>query len=114
MQAGAAAAPIVPNFQRFVAKRGDKSYYMRGTYTHYNTDFTKDIFHMADLGFTELSMEPVVCDPADPCALTEEDLPILMEQYEILAREMLAPPPGRPTLYLLPLHSGLEKRPLHL
>ena len=80
---------IVPNFQRFVAKRGDKEYYMRGTYTHYNTDFTRDLFHMADLGFDRLSMEPVVCSPDDPCALTEEDLPVLYEQYEILAREML-------------------------
>ena len=80
---------IVPNFQRFAAKRGDKSYYMRGTYTHYNTDFTRDLFHMADLGFTELSMEPVVCAPDDPCALTEEDFPVLCEQYELLAKEML-------------------------
>ena len=80
---------IVPNFQRFVAKRGDKSYYMRGTYTHYNPDFTNDLFHMADLGFTELSMEPVVCAPGDPCALTEEDFPVLCEQYEILAKDML-------------------------
>lgn len=80
---------IVPNFQRFVKKRGDKSYYMRGTYTHYNTDFTNDLFHMADLGFTELSMEPVVCAPGDPCALTEEDFPVLCEQYELLAKDML-------------------------
>ena len=80
---------IVPNFQRFVAARGDKSYYMRGTYTHYNPDFTNDLFHMADLGFTELSMEPVVCAPGDPCALTEEDFPVLCEQYELLAKEMI-------------------------
>ena len=80
---------IVPKFQKFVEKRGDKGYYMRGTYTHFNTDFTNDIFHMADLGFTELSMEPVVCKPEDPSALTAEDLPILKEQYEILAKEMI-------------------------
>ena len=80
---------IVPKFQKFVEKRGDKGYYMRGTYTHFNTDFTNDIFHMADLGFTELSMEPVVCKPDDPSALTAEDLPILKEQYEILAKEMI-------------------------
>ena len=80
---------IVPNFQRFVAARGDKSYYMRGTYTHYNPDFTNDLFHMADLGFTELSMESVVCAPGDPCALTEEDFPVLCEQYELLAKDML-------------------------
>ena len=81
---------IVPNFQKFVESRGDKSYYMRGTFSHYNTDFTNDIFHMADdLGFSELSMEPVVTDPSSPSALTEEDLPILYEQYEILAKDML-------------------------
>ena len=80
---------IVPKFQRFVEKRGGKGYYVRGTYTHENTDFTNDILHMADLGFKELSMEPVVCPPGDPYALTEDDLPILMEQYEKLADEML-------------------------
>ncbi len=80
---------IVPKFKKFVAARGDKSYYIRGTYTHNNVDFTNDIFHMADLGFTELSMEPVVCAPDDPYALTEADLPVLKQQYEILAKEML-------------------------
>lgn len=80
---------IVPKFLGFAKKRGERDYYVRGTYTHYNTDFTEDIFHLADLGFTQLSMEPVVCAPDDPCALTEEDLPKLFEQYEILAKEML-------------------------
>lgn len=79
---------IVPNFQRFVEKRGDKEYYMRGTYTHHNPDFTEDLQHMLDLGFDRLSMEPVVCDPSDPCALTLEDLPILFEQYEKLTDMM--------------------------
>ena len=80
---------IVPKFQKFVKRRGGKNYYMRGTFTHNNVDFTNDIFHMADLGFTELSMEPVVCSPEDASALTEEDLPILFDQYEILAKEMI-------------------------
>jgi uncharacterized protein len=80
---------IVPNFQRLVEKRGGKDYYVRGTFTHNNVDFTNDLFHMADLGFTELSMEPVVCPPGDPYALTKEDLPKLFEQYEILAKEMI-------------------------
>ncbi len=80
---------IVPKFQEFVKRRGGKNYYMRGTFTHKNVDFTNDIFHMADLGFTELSMEPVVCAPNDASALTEEDLPKLFEQYEILAKEMI-------------------------
>ena len=80
---------IVPKFQKLVKARGGKNYYMRGTFTHRNPDFTNDVFHMADLGFTELSMEPVVCAPDDPAALTPEDLEIVKEQYEILARDML-------------------------
>lgn len=80
---------IVPKFKHFVERRGNKGYYVRGTFTHNNTDFTNDIFHMADLGFTELSMEPVVCSPDDSYALTYDDLPIIYEQYEILAKEML-------------------------
>ena len=80
---------IVPKFQEFARRRGNKDYYVRGTFTHNNLDFTNDIFHMADLGFTELSMEPVVCAPGEPYALTEEDLPVLKAQYEILANEML-------------------------
>ena len=80
---------IVPKFQKLVEARGGKGYYVRGTFTHHNVDFTNDLFHMADLGFTELSMEPVVCPPDDPYALTEEDLPKLFEQYEILAKEMI-------------------------
>ncbi|MDR0914518.1 MAG: thioether cross-link-forming SCIFF peptide maturase [Oscillospiraceae bacterium] len=79
---------VVPKFVEF-AKRRKKNYYMRGTYTHFNTDFTEDIFHMAELGFDELSMEPVVCPPGSPNALTDDDLPVLFEQYEILALEML-------------------------
>ena len=80
---------IVPKFQKLVESRGGKGYYMRGTFTHDNVDFTNDIFHMADLGFDQLSMEPVVCAPDEPWALTEEDLEKVKEQYEILAKEML-------------------------
>ena len=80
---------IVPRFKKLVEARGGKDYYMRGTFTHANPDFTEDVFHMADLGFTELSMEPVVCAPGDPAALTEEDLEIVKKQYEILAIDML-------------------------
>ncbi len=80
---------IVPKFQQFVKARGGKNYYMRGTFTHANPDFLKDIQQMLDLGFTELSMEPVVCAPEDPSALTDEDLPIVLDQYEKLAELML-------------------------
>ena len=101
---------ILPKFKQLVESRGGKGYYMRGTFTHNNVDFTNDIFHMADLGFTELSMEPVVCPPDDPYALTEEDLPKLFEQYEILAKEMIKrKKEGRPFTfyhYMLDLKHG--------
>ncbi len=80
---------VVPLFQRFVQKRGDQNYYIRGTYTRHNLDFVSDVLHMADLGFTQLSMEPMVGDPEDPASLREEDLPVLYQQYELLAAEML-------------------------
>ena len=80
---------IVPKFKELVDSRGGQGYYMRGTFTHANPDFTTDVFHMADLGFTELSMEPVVSAPDDPMALTPEDLEVVKEQYEILAKEMI-------------------------
>ena len=80
---------IVPKFQKFVEKRGGKNYYMRGTFTHANPDFLKDIQTMLDLGFNELSMEPVVCAAGDPSELTEADFPIVCQQYEDLAMLML-------------------------
>ena len=101
---------IVPKFKKLVEARNGKDYYVRGTFTHNNVDFTNDIFHMADLGFTELSMEPVVCAPTDPCALTPEDMPKIFEQYEILAKEMLKrKKEGRPFTfyhYMLDLKNG--------
>ena len=80
---------IVPKFQKLVEARGGQGYYMRGTFTHANPDFLKDIETMLDLGFTELSMEPVVGPESDPSSLTAEDLPIVLEQYEKLAELML-------------------------
>ena len=80
---------IVPKFQKFVEARQGKNYYMRGTFTHANPDFLNDIQTMLDLGFSELSMEPVVCGADDPSKLTEEDLAVVMEQYEKLAQLML-------------------------
>ncbi len=80
---------IVPKFRKLVEARGGKNYYMRGTFTHANPDFLNDIKVMLDLGFTELSMEPVVCAKGDPSELTDEDMPIVKEQYEKLAELML-------------------------
>lgn len=80
---------ILPKFQKFIEQRGQRDYYLRGTYTGFNKDFAADILHLADLGFKELSMEPVVCDPKEEYALHEEDVPALCEQYQLLADEML-------------------------
>ena len=80
---------IVPKFQKLVEARGGKDYYMRGTFTHANPDFLNDIQQMLDLGFSELSMEPVVCASGDPSELTEEDKEIVLDQYEKLAELML-------------------------
>ena len=80
---------IVPKFQRLVEARGGKNYYMRGTFTHANPDFLEDIKVMLELGFNELSMEPVVCAPGDEAELTPSDMKIVKEQYEKLAELML-------------------------
>lgn len=80
---------VVPKFQKLVAARGGKNYYMRGTFTHANPDFLKDIEEMLDLGFDQLSMEPVVCAAGDPSELTSEDRELVKTQYEALAEKML-------------------------
>lgn len=80
---------VVPKFQKFVASRDNSRYYVRGTFTHYNLDFAKDVLHFADLGFTELSMEPVVAPPEADYAIREEDLPRIMEEYDSLAAAMV-------------------------
>ena len=101
---------IVPKFQKLVAARGGKNYYMRGTFTHHNPDFLEDIKQMLELGFTELSMEPVVCAPDDPSALTAEDRELVMRQYEELAALILQRDrEGRPFTfyhYMLDLTGG--------
>ena len=80
---------IVPKFQKFVEKRGDKDYYVRGTFTKQNLDFSKDVLHFADLGFEKMSIEPVVSLLEEPFAITEEDLPQIMEEYDNLAKEYI-------------------------
>lgn len=82
---------IVPKYQKFAAQREalGKQYYVRGTYTRYNLDFAKDILAMADLGFKQISIEPVVAPPEADYSLRKEDIPILEEQYDILAKEMV-------------------------
>lgn len=79
---------ILPKFQKMAKERNQQGYYIRGTYTHYNTDFANDILHLADLGFEQLAMEPVVTDPKMDYALQESDIPKLKYQYDLLAKEM--------------------------
>ncbi len=80
---------IVPKFQKFAESRNQDKYYVRGTFTHYNLDFAADVLHLADLGFKQISVEPVVAPPSEDYAIREEDLPVIMEQYDLLAREII-------------------------
>ena len=80
---------IVPKFKKVAESRGQMNYYVRGTYTHYNTDFAKDVLHLADLGFKQISVEPVVAPETEDYAIREEDLPQLLAQYDELAEELI-------------------------
>ena len=80
---------IVPKFQKFAELRNQTNYYVRGTFTHHNLDFSEDVLHLADLGFKQISVEPVVAPPEEPYAIQETDLPQLMEEYDKLAKEMV-------------------------
>ena len=80
---------IVPKFIRAAASRDQKNYYVRGTFTGYNLDFSEDVRHLAELGFTQISVEPVVAPKSADYAIKEEDVPVLLEQYDILARYLL-------------------------
>lgn len=78
---------IVPKFQEFAKRRGDKDYFVRGTFTNKNLDFGEDVLHYADLGFKKMSMEPVVAEPGEDYAIREEDLPRILKEYDRLAAE---------------------------
>ena len=80
---------IVPKFQKFAESRNQDKYYVRGTFTHNNLDFSNDVLHLADLGFKQISVEPVVAQPTEDYAIREEDLPQLYEEYDKLAVELL-------------------------
>lgn len=81
---------IVPKFKDLIKKRGEKTYYIRGTFTKFNTDFAKDVIHFSDLGFKSTSVEPVVTKPEYDYALSEKDLEEIFNQYDLLADELLA------------------------
>lgn len=80
---------IIDKFRKMAEMRNQTNYYVRGTFTHYNLDFSKDVLHLADLGFKQISAEPVVADEEQPYAIREEDLPRLFEEYDLLAKEMV-------------------------
>ncbi len=80
---------IVPKFRKVAESRGQERYYVRGTFTRNNPDFSRDVLHLADLGFRQISVEPVVAGPEDDYAIREEDLPALREEYDRLAAEMI-------------------------
>lgn len=80
---------IVPKFQKLADSRDQERYYIRGTFTRNNLDFSKDILHFADLGFKQMSIEPVVGDETDPYAIRKEDLSLIMEEYDKLAQLMI-------------------------
>ena len=80
---------IMPKFLKLAELRNQNNYYVRGTFTHNNLDFSKDVLHLADLGFKQISVEPVVSLPDEPYAIKEEDLPVLLEEYDKLAKEMI-------------------------
>lgn len=80
---------IVPKFEKVAESRNQTNYYVRGTFTRNNLDFSNDVLHLADLGFKQISVEPVVSLPEEPYAIREEDLPQIYEEYDKLAREMI-------------------------
>ena len=80
---------IVPKFRKFAESRNQDKYYVRGTFTRHNLDFAKDVLHLADLGFKQISVEPVVALPEEEYALREEDIPQICEEYDRLAAEMI-------------------------
>ncbi len=80
---------IVTKFQKLAESRDQMNYYVRGTFTHNNLDFSNDVIHYADLGFKQMSMEPVVSEYDEPYAIKEEDLPKIMEEYDKLAKEYI-------------------------
>ena len=81
---------IIPKFQKFAESRNQDKYYVRGTFTHHNLDFSKDVLHLADLGFKQISVEPVVAADTEEYAIREEDIPQIKEEYDALAKEMIA------------------------
>lgn len=80
---------ILPKFKKVAESRNQTNYYVRGTFTHHNLDFAADVLHLADLGFEQISVEPVVAAPEEPYAIKKEDIARICEEYDTLAKEMI-------------------------
>ncbi|RKD34656.1 thioether cross-link-forming SCIFF peptide maturase [Thermohalobacter berrensis] len=80
---------IVQKFKKLIEKRGNKDYFIRGTFTRDNLDFSKDVLHYKELGFDVTSLEPVVCDPNEDYSLLEEHIEKILEEYEKLSKEYI-------------------------
>ena len=102
---------IVPKFQKLAESRNQEKYYIRGTFTRENLDFSEDVLHFADLGFEQISIEPVVGEDTDPYAIRKEDLPKIFAEYDKLAKYG-GQRKRRARIYILPLYAGLRRRPL--
>ncbi|MBO5145918.1 MAG: thioether cross-link-forming SCIFF peptide maturase [Lachnospiraceae bacterium] len=80
---------IMPKFKKVAESRNQTNYYVRGTFTHFNKDFAADVCHLADMGFQQISVEPVVAPENEDYALVEADIPELLAEYDKLAAEMI-------------------------
>ena len=103
---------IVPKFQKLAESRHQTNYYVRGTFTHNNLDFSEDVKHLADLGFEQISVEPVVTDPKEPYALRPEDVPQLLEEYDKPGSRAVKASERGQRRQLLPLYDRFKRRPV--
>lgn len=87
---GGSYQEVLGGIKKYISSNHNNTYFVRGTYTHFNTDFSQDVLHLVEMGLKRVSMEPVVGAPEEEYALQEEDLPFLAEQYEELAQAWLA------------------------
>ncbi len=101
---------IVPKFQKLAESRNQEKYYIRGTFTRNNLDFSDDVLHFADLGFEQISIEPVVGEDTDPYAIRKEDLPKIFEEYDKLAKIMVERERERTGLYIFPFYDRFRRR----
>lgn len=102
---------VLPKFKKLVDSRSGKSYYVRGTYTKENLNFTDDVMHIYNLGFNEISMEPVMCDSKFEATLTEKDLDLILKEYEKLCKKLIEMKKGGSKINFFNFNVDIEKGP---